>query len=314
MKIGFLSRYQKTSNRGAENFVSELSQRLSRENEVIILSGSDSDSFRKITQNKFDVVIPINGRLQSLKASVGRLFSGYKLLITGHSGKGWDDIWNILVRPNIFIATTDLMFNWAQKNAFGVKIEKIPNGIDLGKFNPKGEKINFGLEPPVILCVGALNWYKHHEQAIKAVAKLSNGSLLIIGEGPLKANLAKMGQELLGDKRFKITSLPYQDMPRVYRSAHLFTLPSWDREAFGLVYLEALASGLAVVAPDDLSRKEIVGDAGILVDILDLDKYSQALKIALVKKWNGAPRKQAEKFSWDRVTAEYQKILNIDTP
>jgi glycosyltransferase involved in cell wall biosynthesis len=84
---------------------------------------------------------------------------------------------------------------------------------------------------------------------------------------------------------------------------------SWDREAFGIVYLEALASNLAVVAPNDLARQEIVGQAGILIDPDNISQYANALAKALSRKWNNIPRTQAEKFSWQIVGDKYLKLI-----
>lgn len=308
MKLIFLSRYQNKLERGAENFVTEVSKRLSKNNDVDIFVGNDADSLAKIIKSKCDVVIPINGRLQSLKASLGRFIGGYKLLITGHSGIGKDDIWNILVKPDVFVALTDYQKDWAKKWAWGSNVVKIPNGIDLEKFNPNGLKINIDLPKPVILSVGALVWYKHHERVIRAIGEMDYGSVLIVGEGSEKEKLERLGFQLLGN-RFKIKNFNYQDMPKVYRSADLFTLPSWSREAFGIVYLEALASGLGIVAPDDESRREIIGQAGIFTDCTDATKFSNAILQALNKQWKELPRAQAEKFSWDKIAASYEKVL-----
>ena len=89
----------------------------------------------------------------------------------------------------------------------------------------------------------------------------------------------------------------------------MFTLPSWIRESFGIVYVEAMACGLAVVAPDDLPRREIIGKAGILTDVFDEEKYAKALEDALNRDWGQIPVKQAEKFSWDLIY-----ILQINAP
>lgn len=309
MKIAFLSRYQGKLNRGAENFVGEIVGRLSKKIDAEILAGKDSDSFIKILQGKYDIVIPINGRFQSFKASLGRFTGGYKLLITGHSGIGWDDIWNIAVaKPDVFVALTDYMADWAKKWAWGSKIIKIPNGIDLDKFSSVGEKSKIGLPGPIILSAGALAWYKHHERVIEAVSQITGASLLIAGEGELKDKLKKIGEEKLGN-RFMITSFKNEDMPKVYRSVDLFSLPSWDREAFGIVYLEAMASGLGVVAPDDLSRREIIGEAGLLVDVSDPKKYSEAIVSALNINWKEKALNQAIKFSWDKIAKEYEEVF-----
>ncbi len=309
MKILFLSRYQNKLSRGAENFVSELSKRLAKNHQVDILTGKEADDFSKIISGKYDLIIPINGGLQSLKVSLGRLIRGYKILITGHSGVGRDDIWNIAVaRPEVFVALTDFMANWVRKWAWGTRVIKISNGIDLDRFSPKGEKITLDLPRPIVLSVGALVWYKHHQKAIEALSKIGKGSLLIVGTGPLEKELIKSGKEKLNN-RFMISSFKYEDMPKLYRSCDLFTLPSWDREAFGIVYLEAMASGLGVVAPNDSARNEIIGEAGILTDVSDPEKYAQAIDRALNINWKEKALNQAKKFSWEKVTKQYEEAF-----
>ncbi len=309
MKILILSRYQNKSHRVVESVVYELSKRLSENHQVDILSGQDSDSFQKMVKSEYDVVMPMNGRMQSLKASIGRLIGGYKLVIGGHSGIGRDDIWNIVFcKPDIFIALTGYMANWAKKWAWGSKVIKINDGVDTKKFSPSGKKINFNLPRPIVLSVGALEWYKYHERVINAMDIFNRGSLIIVGDGMDKQRLEKLGGEKLG-KRFKIIQAKYKDMPKIYRSADVFTLPSWDREAFGVVYLEALATGVPVVAPDDPSRREIIGEAGIFTDVTDAAKYAVAIQEALNKKWGNIRREQAEKFSWENITKEYENCL-----
>ncbi len=306
MKILILSRYQNTVERGVETIVKELVLRLSKGHDVTVLSGKDSDSFKKIISGNYDIVMPTNGRLQSLKASAGRLFSNYKLVIGGHSGIGRDDILNILLaKPDIFIALTDHMATWAKKWAWGSKVVTINNGIDLERFNSQGTKIPIDLKSPIVLSVGSLSWYKHHERSINAISKLSDVSLLIVGKGEEESKLRQLATEKIPG-RFLITSYKYEDMPKVYRSCNVFTLPSWDREAFGVVYLEAMASNIPVVAPNDLSRKEIVGSGGLLVDVNNIEDYSKEISTALNENWGDKPRKQAEKFDWEKVAKEYE--------
>ncbi len=289
-------------NRGAEVFVSELSKRLSKKHEVKILSDQDSESY--------DVVISMNGGMQVIKASIGRIFKKYKLIISGQAGIGRTSIFNILVSPDVFVALTDHMVKWAKRWVWKSKVVKIPNGVDLSQFKPDGDKLNLGLKKPIILCVGALTWYKHHERIIEAMRFLDKGSLLIAGEGDQKKYLEERGKKMLGD-RFKIVSFKHEDMPKVYRSCDLFTLPSWDREAFGIVYLEALASGLGVVAPDDPSRREIIGEGGLYVDVNNTQKYAQMINEALKIDWLKKARTQAQKFSWDKIAKDYEKIILI---
>lgn len=309
MKIVFLSRFQNQISRGAENFVLELSKRLSENHQVDIFSGNNADSLKKVLAGNYDIVVPINGRFQSLKVSLARIFGNYKLLITGHSGIGMDDIWNtVVVQPDVFVALTEYSYKWASGWAWGSKVVKIPNGVDTEKFKSSGERIDLGLHQPVVLSVGALIWYKHHEKLIYAMSKINRGSLLIVGEGEKKEELRALGQNLLGD-RFKITSFNYKDMPKVYRSCDLFSLPSWDREAFGISYLEALSSGLGVVAPDDAVRREIIDGAGLFTNVGDPEDYAKTIEGALNTNWSVKARTQAERFSWDKIAGQYEKLM-----
>lgn len=310
LRVVFLSEFVGIINRGVETYVLELSSRLQKNYDVEILSGEDANSISKIVNGKYDFVIATNGRLQSLKASIGRMFANYRLVISGQAGVGTDDLWNIILcRPDKYVALTDFELDWAKKYTQDQKLAKIPNGVDLSKFSPVGSKIKFGLSGPIILSVGALFWYKHHELSIKAVESMNEGALVIIGSGPEKQNLEKVGAKLLNLNRLKILEVDYQRIAEFYRSANVFVLPSWQREAFGIVYLEAMASGVPVVAPNDLSRKEIIGDAGLLVDVNDIRAYSDAIQICLNTKWGDKPRNQASKFSWDIITDEYKKLF-----
>ncbi len=308
-RIAFLSRDLGKVNRGVETHVLELSSRLSDEFDIEILTNGEADSLSKILKQNFDLVIPTNGRLQALKTSLGRVFGGYKLLIVGHAGIGKDDIWNLLMFPDVFVALTNMQLKWAKKWSIKTRLVKIPNGVDLEKFSPIGKKAVINLESPIILSVGTLEWYKHHDLTIKAVSKMSKGSLLIIGRGLEQQKLEALGKSLLSDKRFKILNVDYDHMPEFYRAADLFTLPSWRREAFGIVYLEAMATNLAVVAPNDSSRMEIIGKAGILVNTADINLFAQSLCEALETKWGDLPRLQAEKFSWDKIAQEYKYLF-----
>lgn len=309
IKIAFLSRYLNQVHRGAETYVLELSKRLANKFDIEILSGTESDDLSKIISGKYDLVIPTNGRWQAFKASLGRMAGNYKLLVSGQAGIGKDDLWNIIFcLPDFYVAITEYEKSWAKKFAWRTKVVKINNGVDLEKFSLNGKRINFNLPGPIILAVGALEWYKHHELVIEAVAKLKKGSLVIVGSGSQFEKLTRLGNEkLIG--RFKIVSYNFKDMPSVYRSADVFTLPSWDRESFGIVYVEAMASGLPIVAPDDPPRQEIVDGAGVLTEVNDINKYTVALEEALDKNWGQLPRQQAEKFSWDKIAGDYEKLI-----
>jgi glycosyltransferase involved in cell wall biosynthesis len=306
MRIAILNKYQNKIYRGAETFVFELSSRLSKNYEVDVLS--DINYF-KILRKKYDVIIPTNGRLQSIIIRKIAWLTGAKVIISGQSGIGWDDKLNLLTFPNVFVALSQKAEIWARKFNPFVKVVKIPNGVDLSKFTNKGPSFAVELNKPLVLAVGAFTEQKRLNLAIEAISKIKNANLLIVGGGgKLKNELVEQGRKMLGD-RFQILTVPFDQMPSVYRSADIFTLPSASSEAFGNVLVEAMASGLPVVATNDPIRREIVGDAGILVDPTNTEEYALSLQKALETNWGEKPRIQAEKYSWDEIAKAYEDLF-----
>ena len=184
----------------------------------------------------------------------------------------------------------------------------IPNGVDLKKFNNNQKKYDHSLKSPIILYVGELCDWKNPDKTIRAVANTQNLSLLMVGNGEEK--YIEMGKKLLGD-RFHHAKVKYEQMTEIYASADIFTLCSAkNREAFGLVYLEAMASGLPVVATEDSTRRYVVGDAGIFVqNPNDANEYSSKLQLVLNKNWSDLPQTQAQKFDWDEIVKEYERTF-----
>lgn len=262
----------------------------------------------RILKERYDVVVPVNGGWMPAWIRLATWLYGGKMIISGQSGMGWDDRNNLWSFPNRFVALSSLAKRWAKKVNPFVKVTYIPNGVDTKKFKPEGRKLKTNLKPPVILCVGALTKTKRIDLAIRAAAKLGEASLLVVGDGDLRDEINKLGRRLLGS-RFELLKVPYDDMPKVYKSADVFTIPSESYYSFEIVLAEAMASGLAVVANKDEIRREIVGRAGVLVDPTNTDAYAVALENALRLKWGKRPVFQARKFDWDKIAIKYEKLF-----
>jgi glycosyltransferase involved in cell wall biosynthesis len=99
-------------------------------------------------------------------------------------------------------------------------------------------------------------------------------------------------------------------MPSIYRSADCFTLCSVSSEAFGNVYVEALASNLPVVATDDEKRHEIVRGAGLFVNPNETEAYANALVTCVSKRWGNKPRNQSKLFDWDIIAQSYERLFS----
>ena len=347
MKIAFLNIYQGVVSRGAENFVKEVSSRLKEKHQVDVFSidgriseekarsqtpltfwgkilykfSLDAHSRRvlgftlsilpKILRKNYDWIIPVDGGWQVLVLAALkslRLLKS-KILVSGQAGIGRDDLRNLRMKPDVFVALTGRAEKWGKEINPRVKILHISNGVDLEKFNPEIKSVKLKIEKPIIICVAGLNPYKRVDLTIKAVAKLSKGSLLVLGDGPEREKIEILGQKLLDPKRFLKTTVSYEEMPSYYTACDLFTLVSESSEAFGSAYVEAMASGLPVVATDDEGRREIIGEAGFFVDPEDIDEYAQTLEKALKTDFGNKPHQQAEKFSWDRIASQYEEIM-----
>jgi glycosyltransferase involved in cell wall biosynthesis len=334
MKIAFINIYQESVERGSEVFVTEMSKRLSAKHEVSVISAGcrpqkrwsflwrfylDPHGFQtfwqtlgvlgKIMKHKFDIVIPLNGGWQPALLRLVTWVYGGKMIISGQSGKGWDDRNNLWCFPDRFIALNNHLYDWAVKVNPLVKTVVIPNGVNVDEFASEKKSLNLNLETPIILSVGALEKNKRHDLSIKAVAKLKSGSLVIIGKGSEEENLTKLGSKLLGKGRFLIKSFAHKDMPKVYKTGSLFVFPTVPWESFGIVAVEAMACGLPVVANDDPIRREIVGDAGIFVDPTQSKLYAKAISEALSKDWGNKPLIRAKMFDWDTIAEKYEEVF-----
>lgn len=266
-----------------------------------------------LLRRRADLIFPCNDYGGLAMAAFVRALIGTPILFTEHVGLiggGRSLKRNLRFQPDRLVVFSQTAATFAQNLQPKQVVNVIPNGVDLDKFTPNGNSLDFGLTKPIILCVASLkrNSHKRVELAMQAVARLPKASLLLCGDGCDRAYFQSLGDELLGSQRFAICTYPYERMPEIYRSADVFTLPSLD-EPFGLAYTEAMASGLPVVATDDEMRRYIVADAGILCDVTNPDTYAAALAKVIDTKSEIFPRLNASRFSWDAVTLSYRDVI-----
>ncbi len=188
----------------------------------------------------------------------------------------------------------------------------IPNGADCSVFAPgPGERERFGLgvEERVVLMVSALIPSKRVLEGIRAVARVPEASLVIAGDGPLRDEVETLGRELLG-ARFRRMRVPRESMPALYRSADAFLHMSID-EPFGNVYVEALATGLPIVAHDRRVTRWTLGEHATFVDSLDMDATAAGIRVALRDTGSRESRAAVAKgrFDWSSVGDAYAAFI-----
>jgi len=141
----------------------------------------------------------------------------------------------------------------------------ISMGVDTGKFGRKYRIENyFGQgEKKVVLFVGRLAEKKGVTYLIEAMKKVE-ALLVIVGSGPLEKDLKAQAAEQ-GDKIQFIGAKTHEELKTVYASSDVFAMPSitatdGDREGLPVVALEAMASGLPVIASRSGGIEEVISD------------------------------------------------------
>ncbi len=173
---------------------------------------------------------------------------------------------------------------------------------------------------PFILSIGTIQPRKNYQRLIQAFAQIEPPTKLVIAgvKGwsyqEIYGEVVKQGLE----QRVTFTGfVDDADLPALYNAATLFTYPSLY-EGFGLPVLESMACGTPVIASNQSSLPEVVGQAGVLVDPYDVDALATAMGCLLSSEQQQqqlaqAGLSQAAKFTWAGMATEllalYQKIL-----
>ena len=209
-----------------------------------LVSAFTASSLEHIKHLNPDIIIPINGAVQV--KLIKRFFPGIPIVCFGHAGPGYHDRDVLKEEPDLFVAVSKPSAVWAKSlSSSTTKILYCPNPFD-GEAFISARPATIDIPRPIVLSVGALSAYKNHELLIQSAA-LTKASLLILGKGEEKARLIELAAKLLPG-RFQITSVRPDKMPSYYKSADVFCLLSDPQEAFGMVYLEAMAAGLPIAA------------------------------------------------------------------
>jgi glycosyltransferase involved in cell wall biosynthesis len=189
----------------------------------------------------------------------------------------------------------------------------IPNAVDLTRFQDAVPNRSAWGVPSrrVILMVSALIPSKRVLEAIRTLAPMPDVHLLLAGDGPLREAVDSEARALLGS-RFTRVTVPFDGMPSLYRSADVLLHMS-EEEAFGNVYVEALAAGLPVVAHDWSSTRWLFGDQAILVNTRDEPAVRAGLERALLMDSSDEIAERvalvSRRFTWKAVGQQYAQCL-----
>ena len=201
------------------------------------------------------------------------------------------------------VACSDGLRQLAQETNADIKMDVIPDGLDLQRFEPI-QRDAFP-EKVRILTIGRLIPRKGFQFLIRALPQIvenaaHNFAIEVVGDGPYHGELLKLAEDLGVARHICFTgSVPYSELPQKYRDADLFILPSLA-EGMPLVVLEAMGTGLPIVASRVQGIDELVVEDvnGALFKAGDVD----GLAHSLVKLINaGESRVEMGKASVERV-------------
>jgi glycosyltransferase involved in cell wall biosynthesis len=229
-------------------------------------------------------------------AVLAYLASGHRgrLVVSHHSdvvrqrvlGRAYDPLLRELMRrADAIISFSPNYIDSSQAlSRYRDKCHVIPHGIDPQRFESPDpaavEAVRARYGERIVLAVGRLVYYKGFEYLIRAVAG-TDATLLIIGTGPLAGELKALTSSLQIDTQVHFLG-DVPDVTPYYHAAQVFALPSTARsESFGIVQLEAMASGTPVINTQLDSGVPFVsldGVTGLTVPPADVNGLRKAIE------------------------------------
>jgi phosphatidylinositol alpha-mannosyltransferase len=190
----------------------------------------------------------------------------------------------------------------------------VPNGIDCSRFSPLLEPLQAERTPgqSTVLFVGRLESRKGFPTLLQAYAQVrrrrADVRLVVVGDGPMRWGYEAEAEGLrIPDVEF-CGHVSAELLPRYYASADVFCAPATGRESFGIVLLEAMASGVPVLASDIAGFGQVVdsGVNGWLVPPKQPEEWARALDALLDdptarRAMGDAGVRKAQGYDWVRV-------------
>ena len=198
----------------------------------------------------------------------------------------------------------------------------ISMGVNVSKFGKQHFVSNyFGQnDKKVILFVGRLVEVKGVQYLIDAMKNI-NAMLVIVGDGPLRSQLEQQGR-ILGSRIKFLGAKTHDELKQIFASADVFVMPSVTtadgaREGLGLVALEAMASGLPVIASDSGGISQVIrqGQNGLLFKEKDITNLKENIELLIRDEhFYKEIVKQSEKtllnYDYSKIAERYVKMIH----
>jgi phosphatidylinositol alpha-1,6-mannosyltransferase len=221
--------------------------------------------------------------------------------------------------------------------AFGRRaaLEYLPSGVDTERFTPdfharKEIRTRYGLgDRPTAVCVSRLWPRKGQDMLIRALPairqRVPDAALLLVGGGPYDDRLRALAEQLDMSSHVVFTGrVPQEELPAHYVAGDVFAMPcrthgrGLDVEGLGIVYLEASASGLPVVAGNSGGAPETVldGVTGNVIDGRDLPAIAKSVGDLLANPTMATEMGEAGRrwvsrhWQWEDIAGRLTRLLD----
>ncbi len=217
------------------------------------------------------------------------------------------------------------------------RLEQLAPGVDLAQFHPglRGTdgatvRARLGLaDRPVVVCVSRLVPRKGQDVLLRALPavrrRVPDAALLLVSDGPYRSRLERLVRDTGMSRDVVLTgAVPEEELAAHYAAGDVFAMPcrtrrgGLDVEGFGIVYLEAAATGLPVLAGRSGGAPDAVrdGETGFVVDGRDVEAVAERLttlltESALAATMGRAGRAWVERqWGWDHVGRRMRVLLD----
>jgi glycosyltransferase involved in cell wall biosynthesis len=197
----------------------------------------------------------------------------------------WRDFMRVFGKADHITTPTPLAAKLLSDQGFAREVEPVSCGIDLARFRPHSEPKSwarklFGLpDRPTALFVGRLDEEKRLDELVRALPYVLNDTdaqVALVGRGNQRAELERLAARIgVGDRVFFLGFVADENMPQAFAAADVFAMPG-VAELQSIATLEAMASGLPVVAADAMALPHLVDGNGYLFapgDVMGLARH-----------------------------------------